>query len=467
MRISFHGAARRVTGSKHIIHTDEGKKILLDCGMFQGEGAETALLNSHFGFNPAEIDVMVLSHAHIDHSGLIPRLVKEGFRGRIWCTPATFDLTKILLEDSARIQESDYAYLNKKRIKQKKSLIDVLYTVNDVKRSFDYFSILPYHQIAQIIDGVDLQFTDAGHIIGSAVVNLAIQSGDSITKIAFTGDVGSFQNQILKNPEKFPQADVILCESTYGNRLHDKQESSATELLNWITHTCIHKKGKLVIPAFSVGRTQEILYQLNNLELEGKLPHLAFYVDSPLSTKATEILKKHRDGYNDEVKSVLEHDEDPFNFHGLNYIESVDESKALNYKEEPCVIISASGMADAGRVKHHIANTIESPANTILMSGFCESSSLGARLQNKPEEVRIFGDIFKVRAEVAALKSMSAHGDYLDIFEFLKCQEIKEVKYLYLVHGEYDSQIEFRERLHKIGFYDIHIPDMHSTNDID
>ncbi len=467
MRISFHGAARRVTGSKHIIHTDEGKKILLDCGMFQGEGTETAPLNSHFGFNPAEIDVMVLSHAHIDHSGLVPRLVKEGFRGKIWCTPATFELTKILLEDSAKIQEADYGYINKKRLRQKKSMIDLLYTIEDVKKCFDYFEILPYDQPQTILTGVDLLFTDAGHIIGSAVVNLTVQSGDTSRNITFTGDVGSFQNQILKNPEKFPQADVIICESTYGNRLHEKAESSATELLNWITHTCLHKKGKLIIPAFSVGRTQEILYQLNSLELDGKLPHLAFYVDSPLSTKATEILKKFKGGYNDEVKNVLEHDEDPFSFRGLNYIESVDESKALNYKEEPCVIISASGMADAGRVKHHIANNIENPANTILMSGYCESSSLGARLQNKPEEVRIFGDIFKLRAEVAALKSMSAHGDYLDIFEFLKCQDISKVKHLYLVHGEFEGQIEFRERLHKIGFFDIQIPDMHSIYDID
>jgi metallo-beta-lactamase family protein len=461
MKIAFHGAARTVTGSKHLLTLKSGRKILLDCGMFQGMGKETDELNRHFGFDAAAVDYLILSHAHIDHSGLIPRLVKDGFAGRIFATPATRELGAIMLDDSAGIQESDVKFLNKKRAAQGLPYLEPLYTEDDVVKAMQLFETVDYGHWFTIEEGIEFCYTDTGHIIGSAAVHLKITENGTVTRLTFSGDVGRYRDVILKSPETFPQADYIIIESTYGNSLHDEFHPTPDVLLKWILHTCSEKKGKLIIPAFSVGRTQEILYALNQLYNERRLPHFDFFVDSPLSGNATRVVKNYPQYFNKRIQKVLETDEDPFGFPGLKFIEAVEDSKMLNFRREPCVIISASGMAEAGRVKHHISNNIENSRNTILLTGYCEPRSLGGRLKLKPKEVTIFGQPHEVNAEIAEMRSMSAHGDYDDLCQFLACQDAGQVKKLFLVHGEYEVQLDFKQRLLRKGFKDVEVPDMH------
>lgn len=461
MKISFHGAARCVTGSKHIVTLKSGKKILLDAGMFQGMGDETSMLNRSFGFDPSEITYMVLSHAHIDHSGLIPKLVKEGFKGPIYCTPATKELTAVLLEDSAEIQQDDVKYENKRRALQGLPYLKPLYTVEEAQYCLQQFVTVQYGVWTNIDADISLLFTDAGHIIGSACVHLKVKDGDQEQCISFSGDLGRYRDVILKSPEVFPQADYIILESTYGNSLHDMKQSTPDQLLAWIEKACVQKKGKLIIPAFSVGRTQEILFDLNQLELERRLPEVNYFVDSPLSTRATQIVKKYPAYFNKRIQRILETDTDPFSFKGLHFIKTIEESKLLNFSDEPCVIISASGMADAGRVKHHISNNIENSRNTILFTGYCEPRSMGGRLLAGSKEVRIYGVSHEVHAEIGQIRSMSAHGDYDDLCQWLACQDPQQVKRLFLVHGEYDVQEAFKERLMRKGFKDVEVPEMH------
>ena len=467
MKISFHGAARTVTGSKHIIHLNNGKKILLDCGLFQGLGAETLEHNQQFGFDPTEITYMILSHAHIDHSGLLPKLVKEGYQGKIFCTPATADLTTILLKDSAFIQEADIAYVNKRKMAKGLPPISPLYTIADANNVFPLFEKVPYGKHYKLDDDISFHYTDTGHILGSAAIHITIKENGKVTTITFSGDVGRYRDVILCSPEEFPQSDYIILESTYGNSLHEGIANTDDELYNHILETCIENKGKLIIPAFSVGRTQEILFALNKLEVDGRLPDLNYYVDSPLSVKTTEIIKRHAELYNKRVVHLMKEDKYPFEFKGLHMITDVEDSKRLNNKKEPMVIISASGMAEAGRIKHHIANNIENPRNTILMAGFCEYHSLGAKLMRGEKEVKIYTQEFQVKANIASIKSMSAHADYDDLCQFIACQKSSLVKSLFIVHGEYDVQEEFRNRLLKKGFKDIEIPNRHQIFNLD
>jgi metallo-beta-lactamase family protein len=461
MKIAFHGAARVVTGSKHLLTLDSGKKYLLDCGMFQGMGAQTDTLNRNWGFEPAEVTYLILSHAHIDHSGLIPKLVKDGFKGNIFCTPATKELTDILLEDSAGIQQDDIKYTNKRRHAEGLPPLQPLYDEEDAKHAMELFVTVEYDTWHPIDDDVQVMYTDAGHIIGSAAVHLKIKEAGKETHLTFSGDVGRYSDVILRSPEVFPQADYILIESTYGNSLHDPADTTPELLLHWIQRTCLEKKGKLIIPAFSVGRTQELLFALNSLEEDHRLPDLTYYVDSPLSVAATEVVKKYPQYFNKTIQKILETDNDPFSFRGLKYIRTVEESKLLNYEDKPCVIISASGMADAGRVKHHISNNIENSRNTILMVGYCEPRSLGGRLMAGAKEVHIFGVLHEVHAEIGSIRSMSAHGDFEDLSQFLACQDPSKVKTLFIVHGEYEVQQAFKGRLLKKGFADIEIPELH------
>ncbi len=461
MKVAFHGAARVVTGSKHLVTLKNGRKYLLDCGMFQGLGPETDTLNREWGFSPAEVDYLILSHAHIDHSGLIPKLVKDGFNGKIFSTPATKELSTALLEDSANIQQEDIKFANKKRLAEGQSYLQPLYDEEDARQALDLFATVEYDQWFTIDENVQFMYTDAGHIIGSAAVHLKIKEDGKETSLTFSGDVGRYRDVILKSPEEFPQNDYILIESTYGNSLHDADVNTQDLLLQWIEKTCLKKKGKLIIPAFSVGRTQEILFALNQLEIENRLPPLDYYVDSPLSITVTEIVKKYPQYFNKNIQKILETDNDPFAFKGLKYVKSVDESKSLNFRNGPFVIISASGMAEAGRVKHHISNNIENSRNTILLVGYCEPHSLGGKLMAGAKEVNIFGVEHEVHAEVGSIRSMSAHGDYNDLLQFLSCQDPRLVKKLFIVHGEYDVQQAFKERLLKKGFLDVEIPALH------
>ena len=461
MKIAFHGAAQTVTGSKHLVTLDNGKKILLDCGMFQGMGDQTDELNKDFGFNAGDVDYVILSHAHIDHCGLLPKLVKDGYAGKIFATPATKDLASILMEDSAGIQENDIKFVNKRLALEGLPNAQPLYTMLDALAAADRFETVEYDTWFTIDENISFSYTDAGHIIGSAAVHLRITENGKQTRITFSGDVGRYRDIILKSPAPFEQADYILIESTYGNTLHEQFHPTTDALLEWIENTCLKKKGKLIMPAFSVGRTQEILYALNLLSLQNKLPAVDYYVDSPLSTKATEILKRYPQYFNESIQEVLKTDKDPFDFPGLKFTTSVDDSKRLNYIKDPCVIISASGMAEAGRVKHHISNNIENSRNSILLTGYCEPHSLGGRLKNGDKEVRIFGQWHQVNAEVGQIRSMSAHGDYNDLLHFLACQDATKVKKVFLVHGEPDVQKDFRQKVLDKGFKNVDIPTRH------
>lgn len=460
MKLTFHGAARAVTGSKHLITLTNGTQVLLDCGMFQGMGEVTDKLNGYFGFNPEKVTYMILSHAHIDHVGLLPRLVKEGFQGNIYSTPATMDLARILLMDAAKIQMQDREYLASLG-KENSEEDEPLYTEDDVIKTLGQFKVLDYNEDLEIDPRITIRFTDAGHILGSAAIHLTIIDDDKEYRITFSGDIGRYNDLLLKAPQTFPQADYIIMESTYGNSLHKDLDPVEERLLEIINNTCLLRGGKVVIPAFSVGRTQELLYALNSLELKNKLPDVPFYVDSPLSLQATMVLKNHPDVYNNGVKELMKIDEDPFQFKGLRFIESVEESRSLNDDPRPCVIISASGMADSGRVRHHIRNIINNQKNTILLVGYCEPRSLGGRLIAGEPVVEIFREEFTVNAEVLAIKSMSAHGDYEDLLHFLSCQDPALVKKVFLVHGEYDVQQEFAKKVLDKGFAAVEIPEYH------
>ncbi|XZF15451.1 MBL fold metallo-hydrolase RNA specificity domain-containing protein [Chitinophagaceae bacterium MMS25-I14] len=463
MKISFHGAARTVTGSKHIVHINPDKKILLDCGMFQGLGKDTLKLNSEWGFEPSEISYVIISHAHIDHTGLLPKLVKDGYSGPIYCTPPTADLTEIMLLDSARIQEGDVAHINRMRKKEGREPVEALYTEEDAKAVFPLLHTIPYNQPFRIDDDIELLYTDCGHLLGSAAVNLKLQEHGREVRLTFSGDVGRYRDMILRSPDVFPQADYIIMESTYGDKLHEMPQPAGEMLLKEIVHACLEKRGKLIIPAFSVGRTQEILYLLNRLEEERRLPPVNYYVDSPLSTEATRVIKEHPECFNNAVQQLLKKDEDVFDFRGLSYTSSVEESIHLNDIKEPCVIISASGMAEAGRVKHHIAHNISDTRNTILIVGYCEPQSLGGRLRAGAEQVSIYGTHYDVKAQVRVIESLSAHGDYEDLCQWLACQDPHQIRKLFLVHGEYEVQVNFRERLIRKGFLDVEIPNLHET----
>ena len=461
MKIAFYGAARTVTGSKHLVSLNKGKKFLLDCGMFQGMGSETEQLNRNWGFDPVEVDYVFLSHAHVDHSGLLPKLVKDGFHGSIYATPATIDIIRVLLLDSASIQQQDLYLLNKKRREEGRKLLEPLYTAEDVQHTLGYLKPVHYHQPVQVDEDIIVQFFDGGHIVGSATIFLTLTENGNTSTLAFSGDVGRYGDPILHSPQAFPQADYIIIESTYGNKLHDRVETYSEELLKNIETTCLQKKGKLIIPAFSVGRTQELLYALNDLELEGRLPPINYYVDSPMSIKVTEIVKQHPECFNRSVQKLLRKNLDPFAFEGLSYITDKRDSQLLNTDHKPSVIISASGMAEAGRVKHHIANSIENWRNTIMIIGYCEPSSLGARLKERPETVGIFGSQYNVKADIVTVNSMSAHADYQDLCQYLSCQDAQEVKRVFIVHGEPKGQVEFKKRLMRKGFLDITIPELH------
>lgn len=459
MKIEFFGAAQVVTGSKHLITTETGTKILLDCGMFQGSDQDSSYMNRHFGFNPAEVNYVILSHAHIDHSGLLPRLANEGFRGKIFCTPGTKALCEIMLLDSAHIQENDVKYVNKRRRKRGEELLDPLYDVSSVERCMGLFHTVRYHEEFTINGEVSFHFTDAGHILGSAAVHLTVKEQRDIL-LTFTGDIGRPGDIILRSPETFRQADYIICESTYGDRLHEPMGNTLERLTQVVYETCVAKQGKLIIPAFSVDRTQELVYQLDQLSSSGKLPPVKVYVDSPLSVKATMTMKEHDEDFNPDILAYIEKDGDAFSFPNLHYISNVEESKKLNSSKEPCIIISASGMAEAGRIKHHIANNVENPNNTILIVGYCSPTSLGGALRAGEKEVRIFGDDYKVNAHVEVMDAFSAHADYKEILEYLGCQNPGLVRKLFLVHGDLEAQMAFIPRLKDAGFVNIEMPEM-------
>ena len=464
MKLQFFGAARTVTGSKHLLTTNSGTRILLDCGLFQG--INTDELNQNFGFDPASIDFLVLSHAHIDHTGLIPRLVRQGFTGPIYATPATADLCEIMLSDSAHIQEKDLKRINERRNRQGRPELELLYEQADVEQALHQFKTLDYGQLVWLTDEVSILFTDTAHLLGSAAISLTIREEGQEKRLFFSGDIGRPNDQILKRPEPFPQADYIICESTYGDRLHEPEPDMKAHLLQIVQDTCVKRGGKLIIPAFAVDRTQELIYALDQLESEGKLPRLPVYIDSPMAVKATQVMDDHDECFNPQILSYIKKDGSAFDFPNLHYISDVADSKAINDRPGACIIISSSGMAEAGRIKHHIKNNIEDSRNTILLVGYASPVTLGGALKRGDREVRIFGETFTVNAQVAVMDSFSAHADYREMLEFLACQDPAQVKTLFLVHGEYDKQLIWKEKLEAAGFERVEIPSMREQVDL-
>ncbi|NDV45730.1 MBL fold metallo-hydrolase [Paludibacter sp. 221] len=467
MKIEFIGATREVTGSKFLITTDEGKRILLDCGMFQGKGLETDAMNRHLGFNPEELDHVILTHAHIDHSGLIPYLYKLGFRGSVICTSATRDLCSIMLVDSGHIQELDNKWFNKKQAKKGLPLTSPIYNVVHAEKCMELFITVAYNRRFYINDNVSVKFTNTGHMLGSAAANIRIREGGEVKNITYTGDIGRESSHLLSPWTPSIQCDYLIAESTYGDRLHEPVKTTEEDLLKIVYETCVERQGKLIIPAFSVGRTQEIVYALNEFHNAGKLPPIEVFVDSPLSVNATDIFRLHMDTMNDRVKETLLKDPNPFGFSSLHYIKDVDESKALNGYKKPCIIISASGMAEAGRIKHHISNNIENPNNTILMVGYCTPTSLGARIQQPGlKEISIFGSPHKVNARIERIEGFSAHGDYREMIDYLSSQDKSKIKQTFLVHGEYNAQVAYKGHLEDAGFQNVEIPEVESVYEL-
>ena len=484
MKIQFLGATREVTGSKHLITTDSGHTILLDCGMYQGKGMETDAANRDLGFDPAKLDCVVLSHAHIDHSGLIPYIYKMGFRGDIYCTPATRDLCALMLADTAFIQEQDVRTYNKKidrqhphKEKGKKYFIEPLYTQHDVDKAMRHFVTYGYDRRFRLFDDVLLTFTNSGHMLGGAICSLEIYEEEQspITnhqspikrwkRLTYTGDIGRKHCHILPSPQLFPQCDYLICESTYGDRLHDEELVTEEQLLGVVDDTCVYRKGQLLIPSFSVGRTQEIVYVLNQLYNDGRLPHIPVYVDSPMSTNATQIFRMYPEELSDEVRDTMRFDPDPFGFNTLRYITDIRESKALNHKEEPCIIISASGMLEAGRIKHHVANHISDPRCTILIVGYCEPTTLGARIQQPGLQwISIFGQDRRIKAQITKIEGFSGHGDYQEMIDYLtRSLTVDQVQRVFVVHGDEQAAEAYKTHLSDAGFRHITIPQKGET----
>ncbi len=466
MKIKFCGAAREVTGSCHLITLDDGFKILLDCGLYQGGdddgqvsdggGAPMQGFNEKWLFDPSDIGCLVLSHAHIDHTGRVPKLVGDGFGGKIYSTHATRDLCSIMLLDSAKIQENDAEYHNKKK-RSDEPAFSPLYTVENVQQTMEEFVSFNYEQWFEIHPGVRVLFRDAGHILGSANVTLEIQEGGRSCYFGFSGDIGRPGRPILGDPLPMPALDYLICESTYGDREHESAPNEANRFADIVYHTCVEKRGKLIIPAFSVGRTQEIVYMLDQMQHAGKLPKIPVYIDSPLAVNATEIFIKHPECFDADIYRYMAEDDNPFGFNGLIYVRSTEESKKLNDSKEPCIIISASGMMNAGRIRHHLLNNIENQRNTFLIVGYCAPYTPGGQLRAGAKSLFILGQNKKVIADIEVMDSFSAHGDRVEMLEMIRNQTAS-VKKMWLVHGTLDRQEKWRDYLIANGFKEVGIP---------
>lgn len=464
MRINFHGAAHTVTGSQHLLEIN-GKKLLLDCGMYQGKRAEAYARNVNFRYDPQSVDAVILSHAHIDHSGNLPNLVKQGYAGNIFVTHATKDIASTMLADSGHIQESDAEYVNKKRAQRGEEPIEPLYTKADAEEVAGMFTGVDYVEAFEPIPGVVARFYEAGHILGSAGVSLQIEEKGRKIHLWFSGDIGRFKLPLLRDPVLPTHADYMIMECTYGDKSHHDPALAFDEFQKAVKRT-IERGGKVIVPAFAVGRTQEIVYHLNQMMYEGDVPRVPVYVDSPLAVKASDIFKNHLECFDDETREFVRESRHPaLDFPMLNYVRSVDESKALNERTDPMVIISASGMAETGRVVHHIRNNIENPRNTICIVSWQAPETLGRRLADREPEVRIFGDIYKRKCEVVTIGGLSGHAGQ-DLLMKYATGVKASVKDIYLVHGEEKQAMTLKELLKGQGMDRVHYPDMHDRVDI-
>jgi metallo-beta-lactamase family protein len=454
MQVEFYswGAAQEVTGSKHFFNFNN-QIVQVDCGAFQGRRSESDEKNRAWPFEASEVRSMVLSHAHFDHSGLIPLLIKKGFNGNIYTTPASRDLASLIMMDSAHIQAKDLEFL-KKRARKKGEVFakEPLYDEHDVITSLDQFITVSYERSIPVADSVEVTFFDAGHIIGSSIPVLKFSQNGRTMTVAAAGDLGRKNLPILRDPQPIPDIDYLVIESTYGHRLHDPISTAREKLADAVNRT-VERGGKIIIPAFAIERTQELIYILHLLTDEGRIPKIPIYVDSPMATNATAIFRVHQECYDEGTREAfLNHHKNPFGFNELRYITNVEESKALNTHDGPEIIISSSGMCEAGRILHHLANNIEDSRNTILIVGFMAAHTLGRRIKEQQDKVRIFGDEYRLKAEVVTLNTFSAHADYNDIVEYISVLNSGRLREIFLVHGEPDAQSNLKKILEEKGY---------------
>lgn len=459
MKIHFYGAARTVTGSMHLLEVND-HKLLLDCGLFQGRRKETYQRNRTFPFPPQEIDAVILSHAHIDHSGNLPNLVKQGYSGPIYTTNATAHLDNIMLLDSGYIHEKDAEYLNKKRLKQGKTQIEPLYTKEDAGRVAPLFECVNYRDSFEPIPGVKSHLVDAGHILGSAAVVLDITESGKTSRLWFSGDIGRPGLQLIRDPILPNKADYLIMESTYGDEKKRDPDEAFLEFREVVQRT-ITRKGKIIIPAFAVGRTQELVYCLHKMVEAGEIPKIPVFVDSPLAIRASQVFREHPECFDKETQDFISKDKHhaALDFEGLRYTLSVEESKAINFTEPPFVVISASGMAETGRILHHLKNNIEDSRNTVLIVSWQAPHTLGRRLADGDKQIKIFGDTYHRRAEVVTINGFSAHGGQKLLLDYAKATK-ETLKKVFLVHGEPRGAEPLMEKLKEAGIQDVQYPEL-------
>ncbi|MDT8445294.1 MAG: MBL fold metallo-hydrolase [bacterium] len=457
MLIQFFGGAQTVTGSMHLITVGE-LKILLECGLFQGRRSDMYEKNQNFPFDPAEVDWLLLSHAHIDHSGNIPNLVKKGFKGKILATGPTVDLCKIMLKDSAFIQEMDVRFVNKIRQKSHQPPVTPIYDSKDVENCLEHFEKIEYNEELPLGPGVNVTFRDAGHILGSAGILLDIHEEGRQFRLGFTGDLGREDMALIRNPDPIRDLDFLITETTYGNRLHP-DEADAEEMLAQLINETASAGGKIIIPAFAVGRTQQIVYHLHRLFDQNRIHDIAIYVDSPMAIKATEVFR-HYPEYLDRAtdRIFLQGQRDPLGFQSLTYVEDVEQSKSLNSLPYPAIIISASGMAEGGRIMHHLKNNITNPRNLILFVGYSAQHTLARKIMDGEKKVKIFGEEYEVKAKVAQLDHFSAHGDRRNILDYVQYSKPEKLKQIFLVHGEPEQANSLIDAFRSKGFMNVSYP---------
>jgi metallo-beta-lactamase family protein len=465
MKITFDGAAQTVTGSQHLIEVN-GKRLLLECGLYQGRRQESYDRNQNFPFEAGKIDAVVLSHAHIDHSGNLPNLVKCGYNGPIYATPATAHLANIMLMDSAHIQEEDIKYLNRKRLRRGEPPLEPIYTMEDASHVAQFFHTKDYEQAFEPVAGVQAHYVEAGHILGSAAVVLDIEENGRKQRLWFSGDIGRRNLPLLRDPVLPQGAEVMIMECTYGDRPHDDPQKAFDELREAVGHA-LGRGGKVIIPAFAVGRTQELVYDLHQMMDKGEIPSVPVFVDSPLAVNVSDIFRKHPECFDQETRDFIAHDRHKaaIGFDRLTYIRSVEESKALNDRHDPMVIISASGMAETGRILHHLKNNIENARNMILIVSWQAPYTLGRRLADREKQVKIYGEVYERRAEVVTIGGLSSHAGQGFLMEY--AQAVKgRVKQIFLVHGEQRAADALREKLGEVGMDQIAYPAWKSSVEI-
>jgi metallo-beta-lactamase family protein len=457
MKLTFWGAARTVTGSMHLVELESGHTLLLDCGLFQGRRAEAKALNGTFPAEPSEIDAVLLSHAHIDHSGMLPGLYRAGFRGRVYATHATYDLCALMLLDSAYIQEKDASFFNDRIRKKGEPRVEPLYTKEDAEGVLDLFVGVGYRAPFEPVPGCAVEYRDAGHILGSATLSLTVTEGGKQKRLGFTGDLGNPGRPILRDPQPMLDCDWLIAESTYGGKTHEPADRAKTALADVVGRTAA-RGGKVIIPAFAVGRTQELVYALDQLWNEERIPHIPVFVDSPLAVNVTGVFQTHPECYDAELRDYLHTDDDPFGFEKLEYVRDVQRSKSLNGMRVPMVIISASGMAEHGRILHHLRNNIEDPRTTVMIVGYQAEHTLGKRIVERRETVNIFGRPHRLKAEVAVMDYFSAHADEPGLVGFIEQQDRERLRTVFLVHGDEPRQEALRDALTDEGYEDVAIP---------